>query len=98
MNRRNFVKKGALLVAAGLGVPTFLAETARVLQHGGAPSSPLGLLPGVATASPRAQSDPSRRILVVLQLAGGNDGINTLIPYGDQLYYDARPSLAIPRD
>ena len=43
-------------------------------------------------------ADASRRILVVLQLAGGNDGINTVIPYGDPLYYQARPSLAIPRE
>lgn len=33
-------------------------------------------------------------ILVVLQLAGGNDGLNTLVPFGDDAYYKARPRLA----
>lgn len=32
-------------------------------------------------------------ILVVLQLAGGNDGLNTLVPYGDDAYHKARPTL-----
>ncbi|ORW91225.1 hypothetical protein AWB92_18765 [Mycobacterium sp. IEC1808] len=33
-------------------------------------------------------------VLVVITLYGGNDGINTLIPYGDNAYHDARPELA----
>ena len=37
-------------------------------------------------------------ILVVVQLSGGNDGINTVVPYGDPHYYDERPSLGIPSD
>jgi uncharacterized protein (DUF1501 family) len=32
-------------------------------------------------------------VLVVVQLSGGNDGINTLIPYGQGVYFDARPTL-----
>lgn len=35
--------------------------------------------------------------LIVVEMAGGNDGINTLIPYADDAYYRARPQLAIPR-
>jgi uncharacterized protein (DUF1501 family) len=34
-------------------------------------------------------------ILVVLQLAGGNDGLNTVVPFGDDAYHRARPGLAI---
>ena len=34
-------------------------------------------------------------ILVVLQMAGGNDGLNTLVPFGDDAYYKARPKLGI---
>ena len=39
--------------------------------------------------------DAARRTLVVLQLGGGNDGLNTLIPYADGGYYDARQQLAV---
>src|SRR5215212_9888269 len=34
--------------------------------------------------------------LVVLQLTGGNDPLNTVIPYGDPLYWDNRPTIRIP--
>ncbi len=38
------------------------------------------------------------RSVVVLQLSGGNDALNTVIPYSNELYYDNRPYLAIPED
>jgi len=46
----------------------------------------------VFTAKKEFSADDS--ILVVVQLNGGNDGINTLIPYGQGVYYDERPTLA----
>ncbi|WP_225035398.1 DUF1501 domain-containing protein [Winogradskyella sp. SM1960] len=36
--------------------------------------------------------------LVIVQLAGGNDGLNTIIPHNNDLYYNARPRLAISKD
>jgi uncharacterized protein (DUF1501 family) len=40
----------------------------------------------------------SQKILVVIQLSGGNDGLNTIIPYRYDLYYSNRPQLAIPKE
>ncbi|MBS1912557.1 MAG: DUF1501 domain-containing protein [Bacteroidetes bacterium] len=37
------------------------------------------------------------RILVLINLAGGNDGLNTVIPVNDQKYFDARPTIAIKK-
>ncbi len=36
------------------------------------------------------------RKLVIVQLSGGNDGLNTVVPFVDDAYYNARPQLAIP--
>ncbi len=41
------------------------------------------------------EKDP---VLVVLQLTGGNDYFNTVIPYNDPNYYDSRPKLSVPED
>jgi len=35
--------------------------------------------------------------LVVVQMKGGNDGLNTLVPYTDNRYYDLRGTLALPQ-
>ena len=42
-----------------------------------------------------SRKDP---VLVVLQLSGGNDYMNTVIPYTDPLYRDNRPAVGIPED
>ena len=39
--------------------------------------------------------DARGRRLIVVQLGGGNDGLNTIIPYKNELYYQARPTLGI---
>jgi uncharacterized protein (DUF1501 family) len=39
-----------------------------------------------------------KRLLVLVELKGGNDGLNTLVPYRDARYYALRPKLAIARD
>jgi uncharacterized protein (DUF1501 family) len=50
-----------------------------------------------AAAQLAAQAMTDGKILVVLELSGGNDGLNTLAPYGDDAYYHRRPNLGIPK-
>ena len=51
---------------------------------------------GRAAAAIAAAAESNGKILVVLELSGGNDGLNTLVPYGDDAYYRQRPHLGIP--
>ena len=53
-------------------------------------------LPFSATrAAARAGERTNERILVVLEMSGGNDGLNTVVPYADDLYYRLRPHIGI---
>ncbi|NUL83409.1 MAG: DUF1501 domain-containing protein [Armatimonadetes bacterium] len=79
ITRREFVKAGFTLVAVGLVAPPWLAT----LAHAETSRTLNGLAPA------------NDRILVVLQLTGGNDGLNTVIPYSNSSYYRLRQNLAI---
>lgn len=46
----------------------------------------------------RAMVPPGNKVVVILQLSGGNDGLNTVIPVRNDLYYKARPRLGIAKD
>ena len=48
-----------------------------------------------AWAQAAAQAPGRDRILVVVELSGGNDGLNTVVPYGDDAYYQVRPRIGI---
>src|SRR5450631_3851369 len=52
---------------------------------------------GQAAAAIAAEAESNGKILVVLELSGGNDGLNTLVPYGDDAYYKNRPNLGVPK-
>jgi uncharacterized protein (DUF1501 family) len=58
----------------------------------------LGLLmdPRLAAHALAADAPQGNNILVVIQLAGGNDGLSMLVPYTDPRYYQLRPTLSIP--
>ena len=79
--RRDFLKRGTLFLGMGVTAPTFLTSTARALAAEGD-----ACLTGSNT----------KRILVVVQLGGGNDGANSMVPYSDPVYLAARPTLAVP--
>ncbi len=42
-------------------------------------------------------SSRSGKILVVVQFSGGNDGLNTIVPFNNDIYYQLRPTVAIPK-
>ena len=73
---------------------TTQSTTRRRLLKGAAGGLALGGLPH-AFAESATSAEASDNILVVLELSGGNDGLNTLVPYADDAYYRARPTLGI---
>ncbi|HVZ94244.1 MAG TPA: DUF1501 domain-containing protein [Phycisphaerales bacterium] len=81
--RRAFLHRGLTLASASVTIPWFL--------HAGAAA--IAAPDGAATKS--RPGIPDDRILVVVQLAGGNDGLNTVIPFGDAEYYRARPGIGV---
>jgi len=55
---------------------------------------------GAAAAASASRSGGSGddNLLILVELNGGNDGLNTVVPYADSLYYACRPHLALRRD
>ena len=72
------------------------------LKHAMSSASLVALAPAVPRflmgASARAAEAGGETILVVVQLSGGNDGLNTLVPYADDAYLKGRPSLKIGKE
>lgn len=58
-------------------------------------ASTLNGAPLIFSQALAAQTAASNRILVIVELSGGNDGLNTFVPYGDDAYYRHRPQIGI---
>lgn len=84
-SRRLFLNRGVQLLSAASTLPLFLSRSAEVMAADFA-------------ANPQGAGRPDDRVLVVVQLAGGNDGLNTVIPYTNDNYYRARRTLAVKKD
>ena len=69
------------MIGAGLGLTGL-----------GMAGAPLMFAPAAMAQTPKG---PQGRILVVLELSGGNDGLNTVVPYADDAYYRLRPQIGI---
>src|SRR5262245_57999599 len=81
LNRRYFLKNGGLALAS-LGAAT---------------CSPSFLTRTLAQSDSGNQKGTRRKILIAIFQRGAMDGLNAVVPYGEQEYYNLRPSLAIPR-
>jgi uncharacterized protein (DUF1501 family) len=81
-SRRLFLTRGVQLLSVAGTLPLFLDRSGRALAAEFA-ANPQGV----------GRSD---RVLVVVQLAGGNDGLNTVIPFRNDDYHKARPRIGIP--
>src|ERR1700730_17778348 len=79
--RRDFLVRGLYGIGIGAALPAFLSRTSAALT-------------AQALQGTSVEKRPER-ILVVLELSGGNDGLNTVVPYRDTAYYRARPLLGI---
>jgi uncharacterized protein (DUF1501 family) len=82
--RREFLRTTLLGGALTSTVPAFLSNTMNALAA------------EAANAATQPVTGRDGRILVVLQMAGGNDGLNTVVPHGNDHYRRARPSLGLP--
>ncbi|HEV3258053.1 MAG TPA: DUF1501 domain-containing protein [Gemmataceae bacterium] len=70
------------------------------LEHSLKSSSLLALgsaVPGFLATTARAAAPGKDTVLVVVEMTGGNDGLNTVIPYADDLYRRARPTLGLKK-
>src|ERR1700751_6425732 len=86
LTRRSFLRPSLLGAALSWTIPVFLERTFLTLNA------------QAADSSIQTMTGKDHPILVVLQLAGGNDGLNTIIPFQDDLYYQSRPTLAVPKE
>lgn len=80
-SRRDFLRKGLYGVGVTAGLPLLLSRTTEALT-------------AEALLGTSMEANPER-ILVVVELSGGNDGLNTVVPFGNDEYYRVRPNIGI---
>jgi uncharacterized protein (DUF1501 family) len=56
------------------------------------------MIPKFLKSAEKDNTITSDKILVIVQLTGGNDGLNTVIPFENDLYYNARPQIAVKKN
>lgn len=91
------------MAKTGKKTPKLTGNDKEILRQAGFSSIVLGGASGITTSPvwskvAEAQADANDKILVIVELSGGNDGLNTVIPYADDAYYNARPHLGIRED
>jgi uncharacterized protein (DUF1501 family) len=84
--RREFLRTTVLGSALSWTLPAFLANTLSALQS------------EAADSATQITTGKDSTILVVLQMAGGNDGLNTVVPYSNDFYHRARPKIGLSAD
>lgn len=92
MNRRTFLGMGAGAAATGTGAWMVLLRDRA--EHS---TATRGGASGSGTTEPGTGTGDASRVLVVLQLSGGNDGLNTVVPVTGR-YHDLRPTLGLVDD
>ncbi|MBN8683540.1 MAG: DUF1501 domain-containing protein [Chitinophagales bacterium] len=70
----------------------------KFIQTGALATTALWMPKFLKAFEPPGALPPGGKILVLIQLSGGNDGLNTIIPYRNDIYYRERPRLAIQRE
>lgn len=93
LSRRIFIQDGFKIVSLGLALPHVFTRAVH------AAGEEAGREPGVLHSPDQASNDPfAKRTLIVVQMAGGNDGLNTVVPYSDSVYLHSRKNTGIPED
>ncbi len=75
-----------------------LIKRKEFLQIGSLVSASLMMPKFLKAFERKATVQPGNRVMVVLQFSGGNDGLNTVIPIRNDIYYQSRPKLGIQKE
>jgi uncharacterized protein (DUF1501 family) len=75
-----------------------LIKRKEFLQIGSLASASLMMPKFLKAFEKRSLVPPGNKVMVVLQFSGGNDGLNTVIPVRNDIYYKSRPHLGIQKD